>query len=141
MSAATTDQVRPKWSTPVSAPNEAHTILQNRTIYQGAVAMLVSGKAQPLVAATANSTVLGVALRQYASPSGSDLVLADGNQAIFERGVFPFAGGAGDLPTEAKIGQIVFFGDDNTVQATTPGSPGLGGILRAITEGSYWVEV
>ena len=46
-----------------------------------------------------------------------------------------------NLPTEAKINQIVYFGDDSTVQATAPGSPNLGGILRAITGGQYMVEV
>ena len=35
----------------------------------------------------------------------------------------------------------VFFGDDNTVQATTPGAPALGGTLRGIRQGFYWVEV
>mgnify|MGYP000160880733 CR=1 FL=1 len=70
-----------------------------------------------------------------------DLVLADGAQAIFKRGDFLFSGKAGDLPDETKINQIVYFADDSTIQATAPGAPNLGGILRAITEGSYVVAV
>lgn len=141
MAASTSDQVRVAWELPELAPNEAHTILQNSTIYQGSVAMLVAGKARPLVANTANSTLLGVALRQYAAPAGADLVLPDGQQAIFRRGVFLFSGLAGDLPDETKINQTVYFADDSTVRATAPGAPNLGGILRAITEGQYVVEV
>lgn len=141
MPAATSDQVRVAWSLPELGPNECHTILANKTVFQGSVAMLVAGKAQPLVAATAGSTVLGVALRQYAAPAGADLVLADGSQAIFRRGDFLFSGKAGDLPDETFIGKTVYFGDDSTVQATAPGAPNLGGILRAITEGSYVVAV
>lgn len=141
MPVATSDQVRVAWSLPELAPNEVHTILQNKTIYQGSVAMLVTGKAQPLVAATSGSTLLGVSLRQYAAPAGADLVLADGAQAIFRRGDFLFAGKAGDLPDETKINQTVYFSDDSTVQATAPGAPNLGGILRAITEGQYVVAV
>ena len=141
MSAATSDQVRVAWCLPELSPNECHTILQNKTVYQGSVAMLIAGKAQPLVAATANSTLLGVSLRQYAAPAGSDLVLADGAQAIFRRGDFLFSGLAGDLPDETKIGQTVYFADDSTVRATAPGAPNLGGILRAITEGQYVVGV
>lgn len=141
MAAATLDQSRSYWAQPELSPNEAHTILANKTIYAGSVAMLVSGKAQPLVAATANSTLLGVALTQYAAPAASDLVLADGQQAMFLRGVRAFPGLAGDLPDETKINQVVYFADDSTVRASAPGAPNLGGILRAITEGSYWVEV
>lgn len=141
MPAATSDQVRVAWSLPELGPNECHTVLANRTIYQGSVAMLVAGKAQPLVAASAGSTLLGVALRQYSAPAGADLVLADGSQAIFRRGDFLLSGKAGDLPDETKINQTVYFADDSTIQATAPGSPNLGGTLRAITEGMYVVAV
>lgn len=141
MAAATSDQVRVAWELPELASNECHTILANKTVYEGALAMLVAGKAQPLVAATSGSTLLGVALRQYAAPAGADLVLADGSQAIFRRGVFAFSGKSGDLPDETFIGKTVYIGDDSTVQATAPGAPNLGGILRAITEGQYVVEV
>lgn len=141
MAAATSDQIRVGWELPELGPNETHTVLQNTTIYQGSVAMLVAGKARPLVAATSGSTLLGVSLRQYAAPAGADLVLADGSQAIFKRGDFRFPGKAGDLPDETFIGKTVYFGDDSTVQATAPGAPNLGGILRAITEGQYVVGV
>lgn len=141
MAAATSDQVRVGWELPELGPNECHTVLQNKTIYQGSIAMLVAGKAQPLVAATANSVLLGVSLRQYAAPASADLVLADGSQAIFRRGDFLFSGLAGDLPDETKIGQTVYFADDSTIRATSPGAPALGGILRAITDGQYVVGV
>jgi len=143
MTALAQDVVRVGYSLPESAAAEAHTILANRICYRGAVCMQVSGKARPLVAATASSVLLGVALRRYESPAGADLVAADGQPFVFERGIFGFAGKAGDLPTEALLNVAggVYFGDDNTVQATTPGAPALGGTLRAIREGLYWVEI
>lgn len=140
MAAATSDQVRSAWSLPELPPNEAHTILQAKTIYQGAVAMLVSGKAQPLVSGTAGSSMLGVALRQYAAPASADTVLPDGQQAMFLRGVFPFPGTAGDLPDETVINKAVYFADDSSVKKT-PAANDLSGILRAITEGSFFVEI
>jgi len=143
MAALTQDVVRVAFSLPDVPPSEVHTILANRICYQGGVCMQVAGKARPLVAATANSVLLGVALRQYASPPAADLVAPDGQPFVFQRGVFGFAGKAGDLPTEALIDVPggVYFGDDNTVQATAPGVPNLGGTLRAIREGMYWVEI
>lgn len=143
MTALAQDVVRVKYSLPEVASAEIHTILANQICYQGAVCMQVAGKARPLVAATASSVLLGVALRQYASPVATDLVAPDGQPFVFERGIFGFVGKAGDLPTEALIDVVggVFFGDDNTVQATTPGAPALGGTLRAIREGLYWVEI
>lgn len=143
MAAATSDQCRTPWSLPESAPVEVHTIKQAQTIYQGSLAMALNtdGKATPLVAATANTVLLGVALRQYSAPAGADRVLPEGAPAIFLRGVYPWPGLAGDLPTEAQINQTVYFADNQTVQKTAPGAPNLGGILRAITEGQYWVEI
>jgi hypothetical protein len=142
MAALTSDVVRPYRSLPELSPAEIHTILQNTTIYQGAVAMQVAGKARPCASGVAGSVLLGVALRQYAAPAGADLVLPDGQQAVFLRGVFPFAGLAGDLPTEALIDVPggVAFADDNTVKATAAAND-CKGTLRAITEGSYFVEI
>lgn len=143
MAALTQDVVRVRYSIPESAAAEMHTILANKICYQGAVCMQVAGKARPLVAATASSVLLGVAMRRYEAPVASDLVAPDGQPFVFERGIFAFAGKAGDLPTEALIDVPggVYFGDDNMVQATTPGAPALGGTLRAIREGFYWVEI
>lgn len=142
MTALAQDIVRLCDSLPETSPAEVHTILANRICYQGSVCMQVAGKARPLVAATASSVLLGVALRQCASPSGSDLVSSDGNPFVFQRGIWGFLGKSGDLPTEALINVAggVYFGDDNTVQATTPGAPALGGTLRSIRDGLYWVE-
>lgn len=138
MSAATQDVCRPKWSLPEFPPNEAHTQLTNTVIWQGSVAMLASGKAKPY-AAGASTFMLGVALRNYTA-GGADVVYPDGQQMIFQRGVFPFAAVSGSEPTEALINQPVFFADNQTVQATNGGNM-LSGILRAITEGSYFVEI
>jgi hypothetical protein len=142
MTALAQDVVRLYDSVPVSCPSEIHTQLASTTIYKGAVAMQVAGKARPLVAATANSVLLGVSLFQQVA-GASDRVVTDGAPFVFQRGVFAFDGKAGDLPTEALIDVAggVYFGDDNTVQATTPGAPALGGTLRSIRQGFYWVEV
>jgi len=143
MAALTQDVVRLQNSLPEVASSEVHTILANKICYQGGACMQVAGKARPLVAATANSVLLGVAMRHYEAPVASDLVAPDGQPFVFLRGVFGFPGKTGDLPTEALIDVAggVFFGDDNMVQATTPGAPALGGTLRFIRDGLYWVEI
>lgn len=140
MAAATSDQVRVAWSLPEFPPNEANTILLGTINYQGAVSMLVAGKVRPAASGVAGSTMLGVAMRQYAAPAGADLVLPDGQQGIFRRGVFPFPAVAGNAPTELLINQKVYFADDSTVKATGVADD-LFGILRAIAEGFYWVEI
>lgn len=141
MAAATSDQIRVAWSLPELAPNVAHTVLANKTIYQGSLAMLVAGKAQPYVSGTSGSTMLGVALRQYAAPPAADLVLLDGEQAVFRRGDFACSGKAGDLPDETFVGKVVYFDDSSLTVKATPAANDLGGVLRAITEGYFIVEV
>lgn len=139
MAAQTSDQIRQRWSQPEVAPNEAHTLLANAVVYQGAVAILVSGKARACASGVAGSSLLGVALRQYAA-GPADLVLPAEQPAVFLRGVFGFPGLAGDLPTEAQIGKAVYFADDQTVKATAAVND-VSGVLRAIAEGLFWVEI
>ena len=140
MAAATGDQQRLRDAVPRAAPAETHTVLASQTIYQGAVGMQVAGKARNLVAATASSTLLGVAFQQYAA-GGSDLVTDDGSPQVWERGVFGFAGDAAALPDETYIDKTVYFLDNNTVTTAAPGAPNLGGTLRSIRQGLYWVEL
>jgi hypothetical protein len=141
MPAATSDLVRNAWALPELAPNECRTILQNTTIFAGSLAMLVGGKAQPYASGTAGASMLGLALKQYAAPAGSDLLLSEEQRAIFRRGVFGFPGKAGDLPDETLINKPVFFDDSiGTVKATAAAND-LSGTLRAIADGAYWVEV
>ena len=139
MAAATGDQQRLRDSVPTAAPAETHTILANQTIYQGAVGMLVAGKARNFVAATAGSTLLGTAFRQY-SAGASDVTTADGDPQVWLRGVQGFLGDAGGLPDETYIDKTVYFLDNNTVTTAAPGAPNLGGTLRSIRQGLFWVE-
>lgn len=142
MSAATQDQARTKWSLPELSPNEASVLGANRTLYQGAVAMQVAGVVRPVASGVVTSVLLGVSLRQYANTTGSNVTYADGQQMVFQRGVFPFGGLAGDLPTEALINVVngVSFADDNTVKATAAAND-LKCTLRAIIDGQYFVEI
>lgn len=142
MAALTQDIVRVSDSLPESGASEVHTIAATRICFQGSVCMQVAGKARPLVAGVANSVLLGVAMRHYEA-GATDLVAPDGAPFVFERGVKGYVGKVGDLPTEALVDVVggVYFGDDNTVQATAPGAPNLGGTLRYIRDGLCWVEI
>lgn len=140
MTALAQDICREQDCLPELPPNLCHTQLTNTIIYQNAVAMHVAGVARPVASGVASSVMLGVSVRRYTAPSGGNKTYEDEAPMVFKRGVFEFAGLAGDLPSEALLNKPVFFADDNTVKATAATND-LSGTLRAIKGGSYWVEV
>lgn len=140
MAALTQDIIREQDTLPELPPNLCHTQLQNTTIFQNAVAMHVAGVARPAATGVAGSAMLGVSVRRYTAPAGSNKTYPDEGAMVFKRGVFAFGGLAGDLPTEALLNKPVYFQDDNTVKATMAAND-ISGILRFIKNGFYWVEV
>jgi hypothetical protein len=148
MAQQTQDVQREGWELPESGPNECHTVLQNTTIWTMSLAMKTSsggnaGKAQPYVSNTANSQLLGFSVRQWAAPSGSDLVLAADEPAVFKRGIWSCPIKAGDVPTEALLnvpGGVFFDDSSGTVKATNAGTD-CSGTLRALKGGRAWVEI
>lgn len=140
MAALTQEYPREQWYLPESAPNEMHTQLQNTTIWKGAVAMQVAGVARPAASGVAGSTLLGLAIRTYAAPAGSNKVYPTDQPMLFQRGSWAFDGLAGDLPDDTMIGKPVYFADDNTVKKTAAAND-LSGILRKVLpSGQFEVE-
>ena len=144
MSAATSAQQTPLIdSYPASAPNEAKVQLASTTLWENSLAMQVAGKAQPDVAGTAGSTLLGVPIKTYTNPAGTDRTYPDDEPMVFRRGVISVAGKAGDLPTEALIGKVglVAFEDSSGIVKATVAANDCVGTLRRIRNGLYGVEI
>lgn len=139
MAAQTGEIQRVGWALPESAPNKAHTVLAGQTLWAGSVSMMVAGKVRTYVSGTVGSSLGGVQYRTYVA-GGADLVLPEGEPVVMKRGVFGFLGATGDLPTETEIGKTVYFADNNTVKKTMAAND-LGGILRDIQGGYFWVEI
>lgn len=141
MAAATGDICRVRDEIPESAPPEMTVQLASTTIYAGALAMQVAGKARPYVSGTASSTLLGFAQTRYTNTAGTDKTYADDAPMVFQRGTFWLPGKAGDLPTEADIDKPVYFDDSSGTVKHTAATNDLSGTLRGIREGLYRVEI
>lgn len=111
----------------------------NTTIHKNALAVKVSGKAQPYVLGAAGQTLLGNSEGTYVA--GSTDLVQNRPPMVFKQGVFEYASLATDPPLVADIGSPVTFADDSTVQHST-GSNSITAVLKYITPaGMCGVEV
>jgi hypothetical protein len=107
----------------------------SKTFYKGAGIVLdSSGNAEPATAATGKKTV-GVSLEQKTSSS-----VAGAETIAVEAGEWLFKNSGTDALTNAQVGSVCYWEDDETV-AKTSGTNSVAGYVKEVTTEGVWVAV
>lgn len=124
----------------MKAPSVAPVLKLGITIWAGAIAVQVSGKAQPYVAGTAGQNLLGISPVTYVG-GVADTTYPPGDQMVFQRGRVNLLIDTTNPVTQSFLGKKVRLLDDSTVDNQTIGANDLGVTLRKIEDGMAFCDV